>query len=118
MEVKSQAKYIRSGARKIRRVADIIKGMPASEALITLEFMPHLGAELLLKVLKSAIANAQHNYKLPVEKLKVTKILIDNTTPYKRFHPRARGSAFPILKRQSHITLYLEEAINGAKNPS
>jgi large subunit ribosomal protein L22 len=118
MKVKAQSKYLRSGARKIRRVANIIRGMGASEALITLEFMPHLGAEMLLKVLKAAIANAKHNYKLPVEKLKVTEICIDNTTPYKRIHPRSRGSAFPILKRQSHITLYLEEAINGSKNPS
>lgn len=116
--VKAQAKYVRSGARKVRQVADLIRGKNAKDALVTLEFIPNLGAQLIGKVLKSAIANAKHNYKLNEEKLIITKICIDGATPFKRFHPRARGSAFPILKRQSHITLYLEEAVNGTKSPS
>lgn len=118
MKVKSQAKYVRTGPRKIRRVADLIRGKTAKEALIILAFLPHVGAKFLEKVLKSAIANAKHNFKLSEDKLKVTEVLIDGATNLKRFHPRARGSAFPILKRQSHITLFLEEASNGAKSPS
>ncbi len=118
MKVKAQAKYVRSGARKVRRVADLIRGHNAREALVMLEFLPHLGARLIEKVLKSAVANAKHNYKLSDEKLIVSDICVDGATAFKRFHPRARGSAFPILKRQCHITLYLEEATSGAKNPS
>src|SRR5271157_1592911 len=118
MEVKSQAKYLRSGARKVRRVADLIRGKNAKEALVMLQFLPHLGARMMEKVLKSAIANAKHNYKLSDESLVVSKVLVDGATPFKRFHPRARGSAFPILKRQCHITLFLEEAKSGTKNPS
>ena len=118
MKVKAQSKYLRSGARKVRRVADIIRGKNAKEALVLLGFMPHLGAKMMEKVLKSAIANATHNYKLSEDKLVVSEVLVDGATAFKRFHPRARGSAFPILKRQCHITLFLEEASSGTKNPS
>jgi len=117
MKVKAQAKYVRASDKKVRYVADQIKGKPAKEAMVMLSFLPHWGAKLLSKVLKSAVANAKHNYKLSDENLFVSQVLIDRATPYKRFHPRARGSAFPILKRQSHITLYLEEAKSGAKSP-
>ena len=122
-KVKAQAKYLRSGARKVRMVADLIRGKNASEALVMLKFLPHLGARYVEKVLKSAIANATHNYKLSDEKLVISDIQIDSATSLKRIHPRARGSAFPILKRQCHITLYLEEAKlkeakSGTKNPS
>jgi large subunit ribosomal protein L22 len=118
MKVKAQAKYVRSGARKIRMVADLIRGKNAQEALVMLEFIPNLGATLVRKVLKSAISNAVHNYKLAGDKLVVSEILIDGATPFKRIHPRAKGSAYPILKRQSHITLYLKEAAHGAKSSS
>jgi large subunit ribosomal protein L22 len=122
-KVKAEAKYLRSGARKVRRVADLIRGKNASEALVMLKFLPHLGARYVEKVLKSAIANAKHNFKLSDEKLVISDIQIGDATPFKRFHPRARGSAFPILKRQCHIILYLdeaktEEAKSGTKNPS
>ena len=107
----------------MRRVADLIRGKNASEALVMLKFLPHLGARYVEKVLKSAIANAKHNFKLSDEKLVISDIQIGDATPFKRFHPRARGSAFPILKRQCHIILYLdeaktEEAKSGTKNPS
>lgn len=118
MEVKAQAKYVRSGARKVRQVADLIRGKNVKEAMVILSFLPNLGAKLIEKVLKSAVANAKHNYKLSDEKLKVSRILIDGATPFKRMHPRAKGSAFPILKRQSHITIYVEEATSGSKSPS
>lgn len=118
MKVKAQAKYLRAAPRKVRQVADLIRGKRVKEALIILSFLPNLGAGLIEKVLKSAVANAKHNYKLNDEKLFVSEIYIDGATPFKRVHPRARGSAFPILKRQSHITLYVEEAPGGAKSPS
>jgi large subunit ribosomal protein L22 len=115
MKVKAQAKYLRACPRKVRRVADLIRGKHVKEALIMLSFLPQFGAKLIEKVLKSAVANAKHNYKLSDDKLFVSEILIDGATPFKRIHPRARGSAFPILKRQSHITLFVEEAANGPK---
>jgi len=118
MKIKAQGKYLRSGARKIRRVADLIRGKNVKEALVMLKFMPHLGAKYLEKVLKSAVANAKHNYKLAEDNLVVSTVLVDGATPYKRFHPRARGSAFPILKRQSHITIYVEEMTSGTKSTS
>lgn len=102
----------------MRQVADLIRGKNAKEALVILKFIPNLGAKLIEKVLKSAVANAKHNYKMADEKLFVSEILIDGATPFKRMHPRSRGSAFPILKRQSHITIYVEEATNGSKSPS
>jgi len=118
MKVKAQSKYVRASDRKVRYVAELIKGKPARAAVILLSFLPHYGARLLEKVLKSAIANAKHNYKLADDNLFVSSVMIDRATPYKRFHPRAKGSAFPILKRQSHITIYLEEVTSGAKVPS
>jgi len=118
MKVKAQAKYLRAAPRKVRQVADLIRGKQVKEALVMLSFLPNLGAKLIQKVLKSAVANAKHNYKLGDERLFVSEILIDGATPFKRIHPRARGSAFPILKRQSHITIFVEEATRGAKSPS
>ena len=118
MKVKAQAKYVRGSARKIRFVSELIKGKHVKEALVILKFLPHYGARLLNKVLKSAVANAKNNYKLTDDNLYISEVNIDGATPFKRFHPRARGSAFPILKRQSHITIYVEEAPNGAKSTS
>ncbi len=118
MKVKAQAKYLRAAPRKVRQVADLIRGKHVKEALVMLSFLPNFGAKLIGKVLKSAVANAKNNYKLGEDKLFVSEILIDGATPFKRVHPRARGSAFPILKRQSHITIYVEEETRGAKSPS
>jgi len=118
MKIKAQAKYLRAAPRKVRQVADLIRGKHVKEALVMLSFLPNLGASLIEKVLKSAVANAKNNYKIGDDKLFVSEILIDGATPFKRIHPRAKGSAFPILKRQSHITIYVEEAPSGAKSPS
>ena len=109
---------MRAAPRKVRQVADLIRGKHVKEALVMLSFLPNLGAKLIEKVLKSAVANAKQNYKLGDDKLYVSEIYIDGATPFKRVHPRARGSAFPILKRQSHITIYVEEASSGTKSPS
>ena len=118
MEVKAQAKYLRAAPRKVRQVADLIRGKNVKEAKVILSFLPNKGAKLIEKVLIAAIANAKHNYKLGEDRLVVSRILIDGTTPFKRIHPRAKGSAFPILHRQSHITIYVEEATRGSKSPS
>jgi large subunit ribosomal protein L22 len=113
MKVKAQTKYVRASDRKVRFVAELIKGKPVKEAATILSYLPHYGARLLYKVLKSAVANAKHNYKLSDDNLFVSQVMIDRATPYKRFHPRAKGSAFPILKRQSHITIYVDSRTEG-----
>lgn len=118
MKIKAQSKYVRGSDRKIRFVAELIKGKLAKEAMVVLAYLPHYGAKLLWKVLKSAVSNAKHNYKLGEENLVVSEVLIDRATPYKRFHPRAKGSAFSILKRQSHVTIYVEEVPSGTKSTS
>lgn len=118
MKVKAQSKYVRASDRKVRYVAELIKGKSVKEAMVVLSFLPHYGARLLWKVLKSAVSNAKNNYKLSDDNLFVSQVLIDRATPYKRFHPRAKGSAFPILKRQSHITIFVEEKTIGPKSTS
>lgn len=90
---------------KIRRVAKLIKGLPAEAALARLKFMPQKSAWLLAKVLKSAIANAKNNYKMKTADLKISEAYADSASILKRIRPRARGRAFPIKKRLSHITV-------------
>lgn len=109
MEVLAKAKYVRIGARKARRLANLIMGEPVDRALTTLKFLPHQGARVVEGVLKSAIANARHNYKLKDAPLFVHRALIDAAASLKRFRPRQRGRAFPILKRISHVTVVVTD---------
>ncbi|MBU0687162.1 MAG: 50S ribosomal protein L22 [Candidatus Margulisbacteria bacterium] len=106
MKVKAQAKWIRIAPRKVRRVIDVIRGKNCVEALALLSFMPHKGAEIVLEVIKSAVANAKHNYKLENE-LYISEAFADEATPYKRWRPRSRGRAHPVKKRNSHVTIYV-----------
>jgi large subunit ribosomal protein L22 len=108
--VKAQVKWVRSGAQKIRRILKLIRRRPAREALQHLQFMPQKGARIAEKLIKSAVANAKHNHKMKEEKLIISEIFADSAAITKRFQPRARGRAFPIKKRTSHLTVYLEEA--------
>lgn len=109
METKAQAKYIRIAPRKVRVIVPAIKGKKVEEALSILQFMPKKGARILQKVLHSAVANAEQN-KVDVDTLVVKRVLVDGGPMLKRFMPRAMGRAYPILKRTSHITVYLAEA--------
>jgi large subunit ribosomal protein L22 len=96
-------------AQKARLVADQIRGKNVSEALTILEFSPKKGAELMKKVLESAIANAEHNEGADVDELNVSTIFVDEGTTMKRIRPRAKGRADRILKRSCHITIKVSE---------
>jgi large subunit ribosomal protein L22 len=103
MEVVATAKWVRTTARKARLVAATVEGLPVNDALTILAFTPRAAAIEVAKVIKSAAANAEHNYNLDASTLRVTKIEIDGATVIKRFQPRAQGRAFSILKRTSHL---------------
>lgn len=109
MEVKATAKTVRITPRKARLVLDLIRGKNAEEALAMLKFTPNHAAEVVSKVLKSAMANATHNNQLDAEKLYVKACYANEGVTMKRFRPRAKGQASQILKRTSHITVVVEE---------
>lgn len=107
METKAIAKYIRISPRKARLVVDLIRGKKVEEALAILRFTPQISTEPVSKVLKSAIANAEHNLELSPDDLYVTKIYVDQGPTLKRIMPRAQGRADRIRKRTSHITVFV-----------
>jgi large subunit ribosomal protein L22 len=106
-EVKAHVRYLRMSPRKVRLVVDLIRGMAIAPALAQLQFMPKAAATPVRKLLQSAIANAEHNFKLDRDTLFVKSALVNQGPTLKRWRPRAMGSAAPILKRTSHITLVL-----------
>ncbi|TMR07185.1 50S ribosomal protein L22 [Actinomadura soli] len=108
MEARAQARFIRVTPRKARRVVDLIRGLPAAEAQAVLRFAPQAASEPVGKVLASAIANAEHNFKLDTETLVVSRAYVDEGPTLKRFRPRAQGRAYRINKRTSHITVVVE----------
>ena len=109
MEAKAIARHIRIAPRKIRVVIDLIRGKNIGDAYAILKHTPKIGSEVLLKVLESAIANAEHNYDMNSDKLYVAAAFVDQGPTLKRIHPRSRGQAFKILKRSSHLTLVVKE---------
>jgi large subunit ribosomal protein L22 len=104
-QIRAVAKYIRTSPRKMRLVADLIRGKSAQEAWNLLEFTPKRATGPMKKVLESAIANAQNNNDISPETLNVWKVMVDEGPTLKRFRPRARGRASAIKKRTCHITL-------------
>ncbi|WP_199497502.1 MULTISPECIES: 50S ribosomal protein L22 [unclassified Mitsuokella] len=109
MESKAVAKYVRIAPRKVRVVMDLIRGKNVAEAFAILKFTPKAGAEVVEKVLRSAVANAENNFDMDVEKLFVKTAFVDQGPTLKRIHPRSRGQAFKILKRTSHVTIVVDE---------
>ena len=109
MQVQATAKTVRIAPRKVRLVLDLIRGKDAKEALAILKFTPNHAAEAIEKVVKSAVANATHNYQMDEEKLYIKACFANEGVTLKRFMPRAKGSAAQILKRTSHITVVVEE---------
>ena len=109
MEAKAIARHIRIAPRKVRVVIDLIRGKNIGEAYAILKYTPKVGAEVLLKVLQSAIANAENNNDMNSDKLYVAAAYVDQGPTLKRIHPRSRGQAFKILKRSSHVTLVVKE---------
>ena len=109
MTVTAKLRYLRIAPRKVRLVADLIRGKRTSEALNLLEFLPQKSAPILSKLLKQAIVNAKQNFQLNESNLYISKILVDEGPKLKRWMPRARGQAYEIHKRTSHIVLFLNE---------
>ncbi|SEP26489.1 MULTISPECIES: 50S ribosomal protein L22 [Propionispora] len=109
MEAKAIARYIRISPRKIRIVMDLIRGKNIGEALAILKYTPKVGADVIEKVLTSAVANAEHNFDMNSDKLYVSAAYVDQGPTLKRIHPRSRGQAFKILKRSSHVTVVVKE---------
>jgi large subunit ribosomal protein L22 len=107
MEVRSTYKYARISSQKARQVTRAITGMPVSQALSVLDFTPKKAAFLVSKVLRSAIANATNNHELDAEEMIVASAVATPGPALKRIMPRARGSAAPIKKRMTHITVIL-----------
>jgi large subunit ribosomal protein L22 len=104
-EVKAVARYIRMSPHKVRRVLDQIRGRSYREALIILEFMPYRACEPVLKVLRSAVANAEHNEGYSPTGLIVSQAFADQGPTLRRFRPRAQGRAYQIRKPTCHITI-------------
>ena len=109
MEVAAKLKGAKLSAQKARLVADQIRGKSAESALELLEFSGRKGADIIKKVLESAIANAEHNEGADVDELKVSTIFVDEGMTMKRIRPRAKGRADRILKRSCHITVKVSE---------
>ena len=101
-------KFARISARKVRPIADMIRGKHADDALEILKYQPQRGARLLEKVLKSALGNAEDRREAAVGNLVVVDARIDGGPMFKRVRPRARGMAFMIKKRMSHIRISLD----------
>ncbi|WP_214108796.1 50S ribosomal protein L22 [Acrocarpospora catenulata] len=108
MEARAQVRFARHTPRKARRVVDLIRGLPAAEAQAVLRFAPQAASETVYKVLSSAVANAEHNFKLDRDTLFVSRAWVDEGPTLKRFRPRAQGRAYRINKRTSHITVIVE----------
>ncbi|HAT97971.1 MAG: 50S ribosomal protein L22 [Acidaminococcaceae bacterium] len=109
MEVNATAKYIRIAPRKLRIVMNLIRGKKVSDAFAILKFTPKVGSEVVEKVLRSAVANAEHNNDMNVDNLFVSSCYVDQGPTLKRIHPRSRGQAFKILKHSSHVTVCVSE---------
>ena len=102
--------YIRGSASKVRRVLDQIRGRSYRDALIMLEFMPYRSTDPITKVLRSAVANAEHNLGMDPSTLIISSALANNGPVMKRYRPRAQGRAFSIKKQSCHITISVESA--------
>ena len=120
MDAKAQVRHIRITPMKARRVVDLVRGKRAVDAIAILQFAPQSASEAVLKVLKSAIANAryradQENSAFDENNLVISAAWVDEGPTMKRFRPRAQGRASQILKRTSHITVVVSEATQNAK---
>ncbi|MEQ6376622.1 50S ribosomal protein L22 [Bacillaceae bacterium S4-13-58] len=113
MQAKSIARSVRIAPRKARLVVDLIRGKEVGEALAILRHTQRAASPIVEKVLKSAIANAEHNYEMDTDNLVVTEAYVNEGATLKRFRPRAMGRASQINKRTSHITLVVSEKKEG-----
>jgi len=109
MEARAQARNVRVSPMKARRVVDLIRGMGAEDALVTLQFAPQAASEPVGKVLASAVANAVNNHQMQAQDLVVAAAFVDEGPTQKRIRPRAQGRAYRVRKRTSHITVIVSD---------
>lgn len=114
MHTRAQAKWVRMSPLKVRRIMNLIRGKTVEEAYVTLSFLPHSAASEIKKVLHSAMHNLINNQHSPVnvkevQQFRVSKAFVDQGPTLRRWQPHARGRAFPIKKRTSHITIELDD---------
>lgn len=107
MDIRASARYIHMSPRKIRLVVDVVRGMDASSAVQQLRFLNKAAARPVLKLLESAMANAQNNFSIDPTTLFVKKVCADQGPVFKRWQPRAMGRATPIRKPTTHISVVL-----------
>ena len=112
-QAKAIARTARISPRQVRLVVDLIRGKQVGEAVAILRHTPKAASPVVEKVLKSAVANAEHNYDLDINNLVVSEVFVDEGPTLKRFRPRAQGRASAINKRTSHITLVVSEKKEG-----
>ena len=109
MRVMARAKGLHRSASKLAPILDAVRGQPAERALDVLRFMPSPAAREVAKVVKSAMANAENNYRMYPGTLKIVAITADSGPMMKRFRPRSRGRVSPILRRTCHVTVVVDE---------
>ena len=109
MEATAKATYVRISPRKVQIVLDLIRNQPADKAMAILQYTPKAACEPVMKVLKSAIANAENNNGMKKENLYIAECYANQGPTMKRVRPRAQGRAYRIEKRMSHITIVLDE---------
>lgn len=114
--VRAVARYVRTSAMKARRMVNLIRGLPAKEALTVLEFAPQAASVQVYKVVASAIANAENNEQLAPESLVISEAYVNEGPTMRRFRPRAQMRAYTIRKRTCHITVVVE-AVQPAAPP-
>lgn len=108
-EAKASVNHVRVAPRKAQLVVDLIRGKKVGDAIAILRHTPRSASPIVEKLLNSAIANAEHNYQLDVNKLVISQVYVNQGPTMKRFRPRAMGRASRINKRTSHITLVVTE---------
>jgi large subunit ribosomal protein L22 len=113
MQAKAVVKYVRISPRKVRQVVNLIRGKKVSDALAILKFTPHGSTVPVTKVLKSAVANAEHNLELVADNLFINEVFVNEGPTLKRIKARAMGRADQIRKRTSHITVVVGEKKEG-----
>ena len=109
MKVTSTLRYARISPQKTRLIIDMIRGSNVLKAMKLVQFLPQKAAKIVRKILDSAVANAENNFGLDIDDLKVTRAFVNEAPTLKRFRARARGRGTRILKRNSHITIEISD---------
>jgi large subunit ribosomal protein L22 len=109
IEVKAVSKYVRISPQKVRMMVSAVKGKPVEDGLNILKFMPQKAANIVEKIIRSAVANADQNMDIDVDSLVIRNVIADQGPTLKRFRARARGRGTRILKKTAHITVILAE---------